>query len=167
LYTDSCHPDDGGAKFLRHPVLTKAIQRNIPKTPFFIVTAVKTSNLAYKYKTDIVPASNTTALASRSVNFAKELKTVIPSDVSTNRAVGKANSYEIDDREIRVRLPVVLKIFSSPQILNRFWEPKSSKPMDTEGSFSGEKRPEREDNHSPPTTAQIKMEIHEFTVPCS
>jgi hypothetical protein len=35
-------------------VLTRATRRNIPKTPFFIVTAVKTSNLTLKYTVGIV-----------------------------------------------------------------------------------------------------------------
>jgi hypothetical protein len=28
--TDSCHPDDGGVKFLRNVALTRATRRNIP-----------------------------------------------------------------------------------------------------------------------------------------
>jgi hypothetical protein len=43
--TDSCHPDEGGAKFLQHWFLQKPHGVTSPKTPFFIVTAVKTSNL--------------------------------------------------------------------------------------------------------------------------
>jgi hypothetical protein len=45
---DSCHRDEGGAKFLRNVGSYKSqAALTHQKTPFFIVTAVKTSNLAY------------------------------------------------------------------------------------------------------------------------
>jgi hypothetical protein len=31
MLADSCHPDDGGAKYLRNSVLTRATLRNIPE----------------------------------------------------------------------------------------------------------------------------------------
>jgi hypothetical protein len=42
---DSCHPDDGGAKFLQNVGSYKKHGDIYQKTTFFIVTAVKTSNL--------------------------------------------------------------------------------------------------------------------------
>jgi hypothetical protein len=44
-FTDSCHPDEGGVKFLRNVFLKEPHGVTSQKTPFFIVTAVKTSNL--------------------------------------------------------------------------------------------------------------------------
>jgi hypothetical protein len=41
-----CHPDEGGAKFLRNVCSYKSTHGiTYKKTPFFMVTAVKTSNL--------------------------------------------------------------------------------------------------------------------------
>jgi hypothetical protein len=40
-----CHPDEGGARFLRNVGSYKPHDVTTQKTPFFIVTAVKTSNL--------------------------------------------------------------------------------------------------------------------------
>jgi hypothetical protein len=40
--SDSCHPDDGGTKFLRNASSYKSHRE---QTPFFIVTAVNISNL--------------------------------------------------------------------------------------------------------------------------
>jgi hypothetical protein len=46
LFTDSCHPDEGGAKLFRNVGSYKShMALTSQKTPFFIVTAVKTSNL--------------------------------------------------------------------------------------------------------------------------
>jgi hypothetical protein len=46
-FKDSCHPDEGGAKFLRNVGLQEPCGVTSHKTPFFIVTAVKTSNFTY------------------------------------------------------------------------------------------------------------------------
>jgi hypothetical protein len=44
--TDFCYPDEGGAMFLRNVGSYKSPHGvTTQKTPFFIVTAVKTSNL--------------------------------------------------------------------------------------------------------------------------
>jgi hypothetical protein len=44
-FTDSCYPDEKGVKFLRNVGSYKSHTVTSQKTPFFIVTAVKTSNL--------------------------------------------------------------------------------------------------------------------------
>jgi hypothetical protein len=38
---------------------------------------------------------------------------------------GIAHGYELDDREVGVRVPVGSKIFSSPRRLDRLWGPLS------------------------------------------
>jgi hypothetical protein len=44
-FTDSCHPDEGGSKVPpKRRLLQEPHSVTFEKTPFFIVTAVKTSN---------------------------------------------------------------------------------------------------------------------------
>jgi hypothetical protein len=38
-------------------------------------------------------------------------------------AVGIATGYELDDRGVRVRVPVGSRIFTSPYLPNRLWGP--------------------------------------------
>jgi hypothetical protein len=70
---------------------------------------------------------------------------------SRDRAVGIATGYGLDDRGVGVRFPVESRIFSSP----RRPDP-ASYPMGAGGSFPGVKRPVREADHSPPTSADVK-----------
>jgi hypothetical protein len=44
---------------------------------------------------------------------------------SWDSVVGIATVYGLDDREVGVRVPVGLRIFSSPQRPNGFWGPPS------------------------------------------
>jgi hypothetical protein len=83
-------------------------------------------------------------------------------------AVGRAAGYVQDDRGVGVRVPVELRIFTSPcrpdmfcgppDLLNRY-----------RGIFPwGLKRPKRETDHSPPTTAEVKKKwVYTFTPPLS
>jgi hypothetical protein len=71
--------------------------------------------------------------------------------------VGIATGDGLDDRGVGVRLPVGSRIFSSPLRPDRLWGPHpASYPMGT-GALSPElKRPGREADHSPPTSAEVK-----------
>jgi hypothetical protein len=54
LRRNTCHPEEGGAKFFRKVgFLQEPHIATSQKTPFFIVTAVKTSNLARIYWTSL------------------------------------------------------------------------------------------------------------------
>jgi hypothetical protein len=44
---------------------------------------------------------------------------------SRDSAVGIATAYELDDRGVGVRVPVELRIFSSPRRPDRLWGPSS------------------------------------------
>jgi hypothetical protein len=77
--------------------------------------------------------------------------------VSVNRdsVVGIATSYGLNDREVGVRVPIGSRIFSSlrcPDLgstqLPIQWVPGALSP--------GVKRPRREADHSPPTSAEVK-----------
>jgi hypothetical protein len=50
-------------------------------------------------------------------------------------AVGIATGYGLDDRVIRVRVPVGSRIFSSPRRPDWLWGPPASYPMGTGGLF--------------------------------
>jgi hypothetical protein len=67
-----------------------------------------------------------------------------------------ATGYGLDDRGVRVRVPVGSRIFSSPRRPDRLWVNPTSYPMGTGGSFPGVKRPGREADHSPPASAEVK-----------
>jgi hypothetical protein len=56
-------------------------------------------------------------------------------------AVGIATGYGLDNRGVGVgiRVPVGSRIFSSPRRPDRFWGPRASHPMGTEGPFPGNK----------------------------
>jgi hypothetical protein len=64
---------------------------------------------------------------------------------SRKSVVGIATGYGLDDREVGVRVPVRLRIFSSPRRRDRLW-----------ALSLGVNRPGREAGHSPPTGAEIK-----------
>jgi hypothetical protein len=54
-------------------------------------------------------------------------------------SVGIAPGYGLDDRGVGVRVPVRLRIFSSPRRPDRLWVHLTSYPMGTRGSFLGGK----------------------------
>jgi hypothetical protein len=66
--------------------------------------------------------------------------------VSRNSVVGIATSYGLDDRGVGVRVPVGSRILSTKPPVQ--WVPGALS--------SGVKRPEREVDHSPPTSAKVK-----------
>jgi hypothetical protein len=66
-------------------------------------------------------------------------------------AVGIATVYGLDDGEVRLRVPVGSRIFSSPQRPTQppmQWVPGALPPV--------VKRPERQADNSPPTSAEVK-----------
>jgi hypothetical protein len=65
------------------------------------------------------------------------------SSSSSSSVVGIAADYGLGDREVRIRVSIRLRIFSSPSRSDR-------------RSFSGVKRPGREADHSPPTSVEVK-----------
>jgi hypothetical protein len=74
-------------------------------------------------------------------------------------AVGIATGYGLDDRGVGVQVPVGSNIFSSPRRPDHLWVPPSllSKSNGYRGGFCpGVKRPGREADHSPPTSAEVK-----------
>jgi hypothetical protein len=76
---------------------------------------------------------------------------------SRDSAVGIATGYGLDDWAVGVRVPVGSRIFTSPPNLlyNGY-----------RGSFPEVKRPWREAEHSPPTSAEVKkMWIYTSTPP--
>jgi hypothetical protein len=86
--------------------------------------------------------------------------------VSRDSAVGVATGYGLDDSEVGVRVPVGSRIITSPRRPNGFGVHPTSYPKGTGSSFPGVKRPGREVNHSPPTSAEVKkMWIYTSTPP--
>jgi hypothetical protein len=81
-------------------------------------------------------------------------------------AIGIATGYGLEDRGVRVRVPIWSRIFSSPRRPDRFRGPHSLLSSGYRGSFPGLKRQGREADHSPPTSAEIKkMWIYTSTFP--
>jgi hypothetical protein len=84
-------------------------------------------------------------------------------DVRTNlyifvrSAVAIATGYGLDDSEVGVRVPVGPRIITSPCRPDRLWGPPNLLYNGyRELSFPGVKRPGREADHSPPTSAEVK-----------
>jgi hypothetical protein len=78
---------------------------------------------------------------------------------SRDSSVGIALGYGLDDRDSRVRFPGGgWEFFSSPPLCpERLWGPPSLLSNEYRGSLSlGIKRPGRETDHSPPSSAEVK-----------
>jgi hypothetical protein len=74
--------------------------------------------------------------------------------------VGIATACGVDDRGVGVRFPVGSRIFSSPRRPDRLWCPRSLLSSGYRGLFPrGLKRPWREADHSPPTSAELKKNV--------
>jgi hypothetical protein len=72
--------------------------------------------------------------------------------MSQGNVVGIATGYWLDDRGGGIRVPVGLRIFSSPRRPDRLWGP----PSLLSHGYRGVKRPGREADHPPPTAAEVK-----------
>jgi hypothetical protein len=76
---------------------------------------------------------------------------------SWDNTVGIATSYWLDDRRVGVRVLVGSRIFSSVCRSDRLWDPLNLLSNGYRGLFPrGVKRPGREADHSPPTSAEVK-----------
>jgi hypothetical protein len=72
---------------------------------------------------------------------------------SRNSAVGIATGYELDDdKGAGVRVPVGARIFTSSCRPERLW----GSPSLLSNRHRGVKRPGREADHSPPTSAEVR-----------
>jgi hypothetical protein len=78
-------------------------------------------------------------------------------------SIGMAAGYGLDDRRVGIRVPVASRFFISPQCPGLLWGP----PNRYRGLIPlGVKRPGREDDHSPPTSDEVKKAlIYTFTFP--
>jgi hypothetical protein len=76
---------------------------------------------------------------------------------SRDSSVGIALGYGLDDRGSRVRFSEGAGNFSlHHSVQNASGAHPASYPMGTRGSFPGVKRPRREADHSPPSSAEVK-----------
>jgi hypothetical protein len=97
------------------------------------------------------------------LNLYRFYKTVVTAKVSV---VGIAIGYWLDDRGVGGRIPIGSRIFASSIVQTGSGVHPTSYTMGTGGSFPGLKRPGREDDHSPPTSAEVKkMLIYTSTSP--
>jgi hypothetical protein len=71
-------------------------------------------------------------------------------------SVGIATGYGLDDRGVRVRVPVVLIFFLPHVVQTGSGAHPASSPVGTGVSFRGVKWPGLQADHSPPTSAEIK-----------
>jgi hypothetical protein len=72
-------------------------------------------------------------------------------------AVSIATGYVLDGGDVGVRIPVEARFFFSPRNANRFWGPPSLLSNRYRGPFPQRiKQPEREADHSPPTSTEVK-----------
>jgi hypothetical protein len=77
--------------------------------------------------------------------------------MSRDSPVGIALGYWLDNRCSRVRFPGGTGNFSlHHRVQNGSGAHPASYPMDNRGSFPGVKRPGREADHSPPSSAEVK-----------
>jgi hypothetical protein len=83
--------------------------------------------------------------------------TTLETSRSRDSVVGMATSYGLDDRGVGIRVPVGSRIFSFPNRPDRLWDPPNLLCNEYRGLlYPGVKRPGREVDHSPPTSAEVK-----------
>jgi hypothetical protein len=86
--------------------------------------------------------------------------------MSRGSVVGIATGYGLYDRGVGVRVPVVSRIFTSPNHPDRLWGPPNLLSNGYRRLSPGIKRPESEAEHSPPASAEVKkMWICTYTPP--
>jgi hypothetical protein len=76
---------------------------------------------------------------------------------SRDSVVTMVTGHGLDDQGVRVQVPVGARIYISPCRPDRLWGPLNLLPNGYWGLFPrGVKRPGREADHSPPTSADVK-----------
>jgi hypothetical protein len=79
------------------------------------------------------------------------------SSMSRDSSVGIELGYGPDDSSSRVRFPAVAGIFSLyHRVQNGSGAHRASYPTGKRGSFPRVRRPEREADHSPPSSTEVK-----------
>jgi hypothetical protein len=80
-----------------------------------------------------------------------------------------ATGYGLDGRGVRVRVPAGTRFFSSPHRPDRLWGPLSLLSNGCRGDLSpGVKRPGRQADHWPSTSAEVKNTwVYTSTPPCT
>jgi hypothetical protein len=74
--------------------------------------------------------------------------------------------YGLDDREVRVFIPVGSRIFSFPHHADQLWVPPTLFSVDTRALSLGIEVLGCEADHTPPTSAKVKKTwIYTFTSP--
>jgi hypothetical protein len=91
-------------------------------------------------------ATSTQSIASHPISLTFIL--ILSTHLRGAGIVGIAASYGLDDRGVRVRVPVGSRIFSFPNHPDRLWGPPTLS--------TGVKRPGREVDHSHSTSAEVK-----------
>jgi hypothetical protein len=85
----------------------------------------------------------------------------ISDNVSRDSLVGIATGYELDDQGVGVRVPVGVRIFTSPSRPDRHWGPPNLLSNRYRGLFPpGVERPGREAEHLRPTSAEVKENMY-------
>jgi hypothetical protein len=85
---------------------------------------------------------------------------------SRDSSVGIATGNGLDNLGVGVRVLIRPRFFSSPCPPDRIWRPPSLLSNGYRWALSPRvKRPEREAEHSNPTSAEVKMWIYTFTPP--
>jgi hypothetical protein len=107
----------------------------------------------------VIPASSSRYLCDRHKCFLLTLSIELTYN-SRDSAVGIATGYELDDRGVGVRVPVGARIFTSPCRPDRLWGPPKPPIQCVPGVLSpGVKRPGREADNSPSTSAEVKKTL--------
>jgi hypothetical protein len=86
-----------------------------------------------------------------------EITNLTDSWASRDSSVGIATGYGLDDRGVGARVPIGSRIFSSPRRKRPVLGPNQPPIQWVPGAISpGVKRPWREDDYSPPISAEVK-----------
>jgi hypothetical protein len=87
----------------------------------------------------------------------QDIRSLVWAMVSRDSVVSIATIYGLDDRRVGVRVLAGSRIFSSQNRPGRLWGPPNLLFNGYGGALSsGVKRPGREIDHSPPTSAEVK-----------
>jgi hypothetical protein len=86
-----------------------------------------------------------------------EIKYQLYAHESHSSIVGIMTGYGLDNRGVRVRVPVGSRTFTSPYHPDQLWGPPNLQTNGYGGAISpGVKQQNREADHSPPTSVKVK-----------